>query len=157
MVVATPAHWWPPHYRTTLTTPHAYGYSRTSTRQAELAGPGHSYRGGRLLLAREAGARVESPFLHSLAAGDFAPVDLTAADYARMAELADTYGALALGTTDASVIAVAERLKLTEIATSICGIHRRPAQARELADAAAITAAARARRRDLPLQRPHDP
>ena len=69
------------------------------------------------LLSREAGARVESLFLRSLADGDFAPVDLTAADYARMAELVDTYGDLPLGTTDASVIAVAERLKLTEVAT----------------------------------------
>jgi len=69
------------------------------------------------LLAREAGARVESLFLRSLAEGDFAAVDLTAADYARMAELADTYGDLPLGTTDASVIAVAERLKLTDVAT----------------------------------------
>jgi uncharacterized protein len=69
------------------------------------------------LLAREAGARVESLFLRSLAEGDFAAVDLTAADYARMAELADTYGDLPLGTTDASVIAIAERLKLTDIAT----------------------------------------
>jgi predicted nucleic acid-binding protein len=69
------------------------------------------------LLAREAGARVESLFLRSLADGDFAPVDLTAADYARMAELVDTYGDLPLGTTDASVIAVAERLKLTDVAT----------------------------------------
>ncbi len=69
------------------------------------------------LLAREAGARVESLFLRSLADGDFAAVDLTAADYARMAELVDTYSSLPLGTTDASVIAVAERLKLTEVAT----------------------------------------
>ena len=69
------------------------------------------------LLAREAGARVESLFLRSLAQGDFAAVDLTAADYARMAELVDTYGDLPLGTTDASVIAVAERLKLTDVAT----------------------------------------
>jgi uncharacterized protein len=69
------------------------------------------------LLAGEAGARVESLFLRSLAEGDIAAVDLTAADYARMAELVDTYGDLPLGTTDASVIAVAERLKLTEVAT----------------------------------------
>ena len=69
------------------------------------------------LLAREAGARVESLFLRSLAEGDFAAVDLTAVDYARMAELVGTYGNLPLGTTDASVIAIAERLKLTDIAT----------------------------------------
>ena len=62
-------------------------------------------------------ARVESLFLQSLADGDFLAVDLTASDYARMAELVVTYGDLPLGTTDASVIAIAERLKLTEVAT----------------------------------------
>ncbi len=69
------------------------------------------------LLAREAGARVESLFLRSLAEGDFTPVELTAVDYARMADLVDRYASLSLGTTDASVIAIAERLKLTEVAT----------------------------------------
>ncbi len=37
------------------------------------------------LLAREAGTRVESLFLRSLADGDFTPVDLTSADYALLA------------------------------------------------------------------------
>lgn len=69
------------------------------------------------LLGREAGPKVESLFLESLAAGDFTLVDLTAADCARMAELARRYGDLPLGTTDASVIAIAERLGVTEIAS----------------------------------------
>ena len=69
------------------------------------------------LLAREAGPRVESLFLRSLADDDFVAVELTTADYARMAELVVTYGDLPLGTTDASVVAIAERLKLTEVAT----------------------------------------
>jgi len=69
------------------------------------------------LLAREAGPRVESLFLRSLADGDFLTVELTAADYARMADLVVTYGNLPLGTTDASVLALAERLNLTDIAT----------------------------------------
>lgn len=56
-------------------------------------------------------------FLASLAAGDFAAMDLTVAGYGRMAELVMTYDALLLGTTDASVIAIAERLKLTDVAT----------------------------------------
>ena len=73
------------------------------------------------LLAREAGARVESLFLRSLSDGDFLPVELTRPDYARMADLVLTYASLPLGTTDAAVIAVAERLKLTEVAT----LHRR--------------------------------
>jgi predicted nucleic acid-binding protein len=68
-------------------------------------------------LAREAGPQVESLFLQSLADGDFSAVELTTSDYARMAELVVTYGDLPLGTTDASVIAIAERLKLIEVAT----------------------------------------
>jgi uncharacterized protein len=62
-------------------------------------------------------ARLESLFLRSLAEGDFTPVELTAADYVRMADLVVRYASLPLGTTDASVIAVAERLELTEVAT----------------------------------------
>jgi hypothetical protein len=46
------------------------------------------------LLAREAGPRVESLFLRSIANGDFTAVDLTAADYARMADLVIKYGSL---------------------------------------------------------------
>lgn len=69
------------------------------------------------LIAREAGARVEAAFLQSLADGDFEPVDLTRADYARMAELVEQYANLPLGTTDASVVAVAERLDVAEVAT----------------------------------------
>ena len=68
------------------------------------------------LLAREAGARVESLFLRSLADGDFTPVDLSSADYTRMADLVSAYESLPLGTTDASVVA-AERLGLTDVAT----------------------------------------
>jgi uncharacterized protein len=69
------------------------------------------------VLAREAGARVEALFLRSLGEGDFAPVDLTSSDYLRMSELVEEYGNLPLGTTDAAVVAVAERLRISEIAT----------------------------------------
>ena len=55
--------------------------------------------------------------MRSLADGDFTTVDLTVADFARMADLVVTYGSLPLGTTDASVVAVAERLKVAEVAT----------------------------------------
>ncbi len=41
----------------------------------------------------------------------------TSADLARMADLVNTYESLPLGTTDASVVAVAERLGLTDVAT----------------------------------------
>ena len=57
------------------------------------------------LLNREAGPRVESLFLRSIADGDFTAVDLNTADYERMSDLVAKYGNLPLGTTDASVIA----------------------------------------------------
>ena len=60
---------------------------------------------------------MESLFLRSLADGDFVPVELTRQDYARMADLVVTYSSLPLGTTDAAVITIAERVKLTEVAT----------------------------------------
>lgn len=69
------------------------------------------------LLNREAGPRVEALFLRSLAAGDFVPVELTSGDYARMSELVAQYADLPLGTTDPSVVALAEPLDLAEVAT----------------------------------------
>jgi predicted nucleic acid-binding protein len=60
---------------------------------------------------------VESLFSTVLADGDFAPVDLTSADYAQIADLVNTYESIPLGTTDGSVVAIAERLGLADIAT----------------------------------------
>jgi predicted nucleic acid-binding protein len=69
------------------------------------------------LLNRLGGPNVEAGFLRSCAEGSFTLVDLTTVDLQRMAELVQTYADFPLGTTDASVIAVAERLGVTEIAT----------------------------------------
>lgn len=69
------------------------------------------------LLARESGPTVEATLLTSLADGDLASVSLTSEDFRRMAALVRQYGDLPPGTTDASVIALAERLAITEIAT----------------------------------------
>jgi len=69
------------------------------------------------LFERYGSASHEARWLAAVAQGDFEPVDLTVADYARMAELVDRYDDFPLGTTDASVIAIAERLGVTEIAT----------------------------------------
>jgi uncharacterized protein len=44
-------------------------------------------------------------------------VDLVPEDFARMAELVQTYADFPLGTTDAAGVALAERLGLGEIAT----------------------------------------
>jgi uncharacterized protein len=69
------------------------------------------------LLAREAGARAEAAFLTSLANGDLRVVELDGADCRRAAELVSTYADLPLGAVDASLVAVAERLELAEVAT----------------------------------------
>jgi predicted nucleic acid-binding protein len=69
------------------------------------------------LLGRTGGARVEAAFLQSIVQRTFTIVDLELDDYARMAELVTTYADFPLGTTDAAVIAVAERLNISEVAT----------------------------------------
>lgn len=56
-------------------------------------------------------------FLQSIADQDLVLVDLIAEDIPRVIELVNTYRDFPLGTTDASVIALAERLAITEIAT----------------------------------------
>jgi predicted nucleic acid-binding protein len=63
------------------------------------------------------GARAEVAFVTSIAAGDLALAELTAADWARSADLIGIFADLGLGLVDASIIAVAERLGLTTIAT----------------------------------------
>lgn len=69
------------------------------------------------LLATRGGVRSEVSFLRSVAEGALQPVDLQPVDFARMAELVEAYADFPIGTTDASVIALAERLGVTEVAT----------------------------------------
>ena len=69
------------------------------------------------MLEAKVGTFAEVAFLESVADGSFELVNLTTADAARMAGLVERYDDLPLGTTDASVIALAERLDATEIAT----------------------------------------
>lgn len=56
-------------------------------------------------------------FLGDLAAGAFAIEPVPAGDWLRVAELVATHRDLPLGTVDASVVAAAERLGITDIAT----------------------------------------
>ena len=59
----------------------------------------------------------EVRFLGDLAAGNLTLEPVHAADLLRMAELVARYHDLPLGSIDASVIAAAERLGITDIAT----------------------------------------
>jgi len=69
------------------------------------------------LLETRIGTFAEVAFLKAVANGSFELVSLTNDDVARVAELVSRYEDLPLGTTDASVIALAERLDVEEIAT----------------------------------------
>lgn len=69
------------------------------------------------LLQREAGSGVELRFIAELVEGTYEAIVVEQVDWVRIAELGWRYRDLPLGTVDASVIAVAERLKITQIAT----------------------------------------
>lgn len=69
------------------------------------------------LIGRQLGPNAEAEFFRSINDGDLVIERLTVADLARVAELVETYVDLGLGGTDASVIAISERLGQSEIAT----------------------------------------
>lgn len=68
-------------------------------------------------LDRFGNALAEASFLESVAAGDFVLTELDSDDVSRGAVLTRQYADMRLGTTDASVIALSERLGVIEIAT----------------------------------------
>jgi predicted nucleic acid-binding protein len=71
------------------------------------------------LIESRLGPAAEAAFLGSVVAGELIRVDLEAADWARCVELIGAYAdlGLGLGLVDASVVAVAERLEATAVAT----------------------------------------
>ncbi|MGH2935152.1 MAG: type II toxin-antitoxin system VapC family toxin [Gaiellaceae bacterium] len=69
------------------------------------------------LIGRQLGSAAEAAFFRAVAAGELQVEAITPADAGRMAELIETYADLGLGGTDASLIVVAERLKVAKIAT----------------------------------------
>ena len=85
---------------------------------ADLAVPATVVTESALIIRSRLGDPTEAAFVASVAAGDFTVVDLTETDYQRCAELLATYADLHLGLVDASVVAVAERLAVTTLATT---------------------------------------
>ncbi|GGP02747.1 PIN domain-containing protein [Nonomuraea glycinis] len=69
------------------------------------------------LVESRVGAEVEAQFLQSIVDGVLTLEAVTTQDLSRMADLIRTYADFPLGAADASVVAVAERLKVHEIAT----------------------------------------
>src|SRR5579864_9082116 len=65
------------------------------------------------LIERHLGPAAEAAFLTSLVPAGLTVEHLAPEDFERMAELVSTYADLPLGTVDASVVAVAERLGAT--------------------------------------------
>jgi uncharacterized protein len=70
-----------------------------------------------LLIDSRRGTRAELAFLNDVRAGLSMLVQLTTADLDRIAELVESYVSLPLGSVDASVIALTERLELLQVAT----------------------------------------
>lgn len=92
-------------------------FTKLRRERQELAIPGPVPAEVGYMLHRLGGSKIESAFLRSLQDGVFSVLPLTVSDWGRMADLVDTYADLPLGTSDASVIAVAERLGVTTVAT----------------------------------------
>jgi uncharacterized protein len=68
-------------------------------------------------IADRLGSSMEAKFLRVVTSQRVTIVDLNSKDWTRVVELVETYESLGLGTVDASIVAVAERLEITEIAT----------------------------------------
>lgn len=69
------------------------------------------------LIGKYVGAEAEINLLEAVAAGDLVQTDVLGADLVRVAELARQYRSFPLGIADASVVAIAERLDLTDVVT----------------------------------------
>jgi predicted nucleic acid-binding protein len=69
------------------------------------------------LLATRLATSAEVRFLGDLASGALTSVAVEPGDWLRIAELVAKYADLPLGTVDAGVVAIAERLELRTIAT----------------------------------------
>jgi len=70
-----------------------------------------------VLLAKRLGSREEATFLVSLARGELIVEHPTQDDLLRASELVWSYRDLPLGTVDASIVALAERMNVEAIAT----------------------------------------
>lgn len=69
------------------------------------------------LIEHRHGPAGEARFLTAVTSSRFTIIDLVDVDYQRAIELIGVYTDLGLGFVDASIIAIAERLDLTELAT----------------------------------------
>lgn len=83
----------------------------------ELAAPVPVIAETAWLLLDRGGSAAQAGFVATITTGRLEPIDLTTEDWARIVELLDTYADLELDVIDASLVAIAERLGQTTIAT----------------------------------------
>jgi uncharacterized protein len=69
------------------------------------------------LLGDRVGPQADAAFLRSFGTDAFTIASVTTVDLLRAAELVEQYADLPLGGVDASIVALAERLQLHEVAT----------------------------------------
>ena len=68
-------------------------------------------------IERNLGPRSEAAFIRLITTRRLTVIDLTIEDWERCADLIEAYADLGLGLVDASIVAIAERLGVTTIAT----------------------------------------
>jgi uncharacterized protein len=85
--------------------------------RGQLAAPVPVIAEASWLILDRLGTAAQAAFLRLITSGQLTPVDLTGEDWQRCAGLAEQYASLRLDLIDASLIAVAERLGLTTLAT----------------------------------------
>jgi predicted nucleic acid-binding protein len=86
-------------------------------RRGELAAPVPVIAEASWLILDRLGTAAQAAYLRLITSGQLTPVDLTGPDWQRCADLAEQYASLRLDLIDASIVATAERLKLTTLAT----------------------------------------
>lgn len=101
-----------------MTTPITRPAKRCSrVRTAPLVTTGLVIAEAAFLIARQVGPAGEAALIADVAEGRLVVEALTRSDWERVRELVEAYADLGLGATDASVIALAERHRVPEIAT----------------------------------------
>lgn len=83
----------------------------------ELAAPVPVIAETSWLILDRLGARSQNEFLRVVTSGRLERIELIEEDWVRCVELAETYADMELDLMDASLVAVAERMRQTDIAT----------------------------------------
>ena len=96
---------------------HSYCAQVVRFHRGELASTVPIIAESSLLILDRLGAGAQADYLRMVTASLLQAVDLTGADWSRCLELVEDYADLRLDLMDASIVAVAERLGVTTIAT----------------------------------------